>query len=252
MTDERYSFEESEVPYETLSKFGLTHEMIEDLPSDILDEIFLGHKTPLLPIKAKTDDGIEIQDYTRFSLVRKANGEVDVLFYPRLDEIDLNRYSAEEKSKLKSNHAIIGDYTFRNGRTTKAFIQLDPETSQVLAVPTPVIGRNLQLIADELDLDSSDLVKLQDGKVLTKRRDNSSVSLGIDLNFPHGIRFATGDETQWNRENKREWDRFNFGIYGCWTQDNEGNLQYIYEEDYTQELWDAQQENIQKAYNIKR
>ena len=28
----RNSFEESEVPYQTLAKFGLTHEMIEDLP----------------------------------------------------------------------------------------------------------------------------------------------------------------------------------------------------------------------------
>lgn len=32
----RNSFEESEVPYQTLAKFGLTHEMIEDLPMHVL------------------------------------------------------------------------------------------------------------------------------------------------------------------------------------------------------------------------
>ena len=33
----RNSFEESEVPYQTLAKFGLTHEMIEDLPMHVLE-----------------------------------------------------------------------------------------------------------------------------------------------------------------------------------------------------------------------
>ena len=31
--------EEHEVPYETLAKYGLTREMIEDLPMHVLEEI---------------------------------------------------------------------------------------------------------------------------------------------------------------------------------------------------------------------
>ena len=46
----RNSFEESEVPYQTLAKFGLTHEMIEDLPMHALDDISNGRPSPVLPV----------------------------------------------------------------------------------------------------------------------------------------------------------------------------------------------------------
>ena len=32
-------FDESNYPYETLEKFGLTREMIEDLPMNVLDDL---------------------------------------------------------------------------------------------------------------------------------------------------------------------------------------------------------------------
>ena len=34
-----YLYEESEVPYGILSQFGLTQEMVEDLPVDVLADI---------------------------------------------------------------------------------------------------------------------------------------------------------------------------------------------------------------------
>lgn len=34
-----YNFDEKEMPYGTLERFGLTQEMIEDLPTDILQNI---------------------------------------------------------------------------------------------------------------------------------------------------------------------------------------------------------------------
>ena len=41
-------------------------------------------------------------------------------------------------------------------------------------------------------------------------------------------------------EAKRDWDKFNFGIFGCWTMDEDGNLDYIPEENYTEEMWNEQ------------
>ena len=46
----RNLFEESEVPYQTLAKFGLTHEMIEDLPMHALEDINNGRPSPVLPV----------------------------------------------------------------------------------------------------------------------------------------------------------------------------------------------------------
>ena len=43
-------FEESEVPYQTLARFGLTQEKIEDLPMWALEDIGQGRRSPLLPL----------------------------------------------------------------------------------------------------------------------------------------------------------------------------------------------------------
>ena len=65
----RNSFEESEVPYQTLAKFGLTHEMIEDLPINALDDISNGRPSPVLPVSMEVNEGYSIKSRTRFALV---------------------------------------------------------------------------------------------------------------------------------------------------------------------------------------
>ena len=54
MKQVRFEFEE--LPYETLSQFGLTREMIEDLPMHILEELSHGRHSPVLPIKVNDDN----------------------------------------------------------------------------------------------------------------------------------------------------------------------------------------------------
>ena len=215
-----YLYEESEVPYGTLSQFGLTQEMVEDLPVDVLADIYNGRKSPVLHVIIQTEDGETIQSRTRFALVRNDKDEVDLLFYPVLDEEDLKRFSEEQKQRLSGNRAVIG---FVDGqhritfdadapdRGTKSFVQLDPETRQVLSVPVQVIGRNLQLLANNFGLSADQLQKMQEGEVVTVLQGEDPVSIGIDLNNKTGIRLASGDEQQWQRENKREWSKYTFG-----------------------------------------
>ena len=50
-------FQESEIPYGTLERFGLTQEMIEDLPVDVLQNICNGRRSPVLPITVTTEAG---------------------------------------------------------------------------------------------------------------------------------------------------------------------------------------------------
>ena len=50
--------EENEIPYEELSKFGLTQEMIDDLPEPIMNKFLGGMRTPLLPINQVDGDGV--------------------------------------------------------------------------------------------------------------------------------------------------------------------------------------------------
>ena len=52
--------------------------------------------------------------------------------------------------------AILADVKDAEGRNSKAFVQIDTETNQVMSVPTPVIGRNLEVLKDELKLSLRD------------------------------------------------------------------------------------------------
>ena len=50
-------FEFNELPYPTLARFGLTQEMIEDLPLRILKEIGKGGYSPVLPMRVTNENG---------------------------------------------------------------------------------------------------------------------------------------------------------------------------------------------------
>ena len=93
-------FEESEIPYGTLERFGLTQEMVEDLPYDVLQNIYNGRRSPVLPIIITAEDGETEPARTRFSLVRTPEGGADVLFFPKLDEYYLNLFDDEQKQRL--------------------------------------------------------------------------------------------------------------------------------------------------------
>ena len=238
-----YNFDEKEMPYGTLERFGLTQEMIEDLPTDILQNIFNGRLSPVLPVHITADDGEEVKARTRFCLVRMPKGNVDVLFFPKLDEYDFKVFNEQQKQNLLAGKPIIGHLESNesgNELCTKCCFQLDQECKQVLSVPTPVIGRNIQYLTDRYHLTSTEMQKLQNGEILSIIEDDDEISIGIDLNSNTGIRLSAGNEQVWRREAKREWDKYNFGIFGCWTMDENGNLDYIHEEDYSEEIWNEQ------------
>ena len=238
-----YSFEENEMPFDILERFGLTQTMIEDLPTDVLQNIYNGRKSPVLPVHITADDGEEVKARTRFSLVRTEEGGVDVLFYPQLDEYDLKLFNESQSQNLLAGKPIIGHLESNEvGRELggKSFFQLDPESRQVMSVPTPVIGRNIQYIADRYHLTGAEMQKLQNGDALSILNvDDEEITMGIDLNSKTGIRFAAGDEQTWKREAKREWYKYNFGAFGCWVVED-GDLDYIHEEDYSEEMWQEQ------------
>ncbi len=229
-------FAEEEIPFETLSEFGITREMVEDLPMSVLDDITAGNITPVLPIKVKKDDEHSIMSKARFSLSRMTNG-VEVIFYPVLEKASIEQFSEEQQNLLKEGKAIMAEI-LKDGEEVMSFIQIDEATNQVLSVPSPVIGRNLQVLADEVNLSGAELNVIQNGDPLTIFVKDEEVTVGIDLlNSKTGVRVENGDSQQWKNAAKREWDKFTFGVYGCWVADENGDMSYVHEEDYTDELW---------------
>ena len=242
----RNTFEEFEIPYSTLEKFGLTHEMVEDLPMFVLDNISNGKPTPVLPIRIKDDDGNTIESKARFALLRGENGKVDVVFYPVLKYAPLEQFDANQQELLKDGKSVMADVTSPSGEIIKAFVQIDTETNQVMAVPTAVIGRNMQVLSDELNLSSGEMKILQNGDALSFVSGEEMVTVGVDLRNKTGLRFAEGDAQKWQEQGKRDWDKFTFGCYGCWVMDDDGNLGYVSEDDYTDELWSEQKKSAER------
>ena len=72
-------FELNEVPYQTLERFGLTQEMIEDLPMHVLNKICDGLHSPVLPVRVHDEEGETVARRTRFALNRMEHGPADVV-----------------------------------------------------------------------------------------------------------------------------------------------------------------------------
>lgn len=235
-------FTENEIPFQTLDRLGLTREMIEDLPVRITNDILEGRRSPVLPIFVVDRDGNEVKRRSRFSLVRKDNGKVDALFYSEIEEADLRLFSAQSRSLLEQGKIIVGTIPDKNGNMVRSFVQIDRGNNQVLSAPTEVIARNLQLISEDIHLSEAEFNNLQNGEPVTFVRDDDDepITVGIDLNNRAGVRVSPGDAKMWSEQRTRDWDKFTFGIYGCWVMGEDGNLDYVKEEDYTDELWNEQ------------
>ena len=83
-------------------------------------------------------------------------------------------------------------------------------------VPTPIIGRNLQVLAEIMHLGPVEVNGMQNGEPLTLVVDDEPFTVGIDLHDKTGIRFCSGDSQKCKEQPKREWDKYTFGVYGCW------------------------------------
>lgn len=244
MNKVRFEFEE--LPYETLSQFGLTREMIEDLPMNVLEDLSHGRHSPVLPIRIDDGNGNTVQERSRLAFVRKDNGEADVVFYPVLKKSPIDKYDERQQEQLRRGRVILADSVTAEGRRTKVFVQIDTGTNQVMSVPTQVIARNLQVLADELKLTAAEINVMQQGEPVTFVMGDEPVTVGISLNERDGIRLCRGDSRRWSEHTKREWDRYTFGCYGCWVMDDDGNLNYVPEEEYTEELWNEQKKSAQR------
>ena len=249
----------SEIPYYVLETFGLTRNMIDDLPMDVLSKILSGQRSPVLPVEVEGVNGEKVYSKARFSLVYAEDGKLDVVFHPVFEPIGekicmVTRDMATGKEQLKMMDTravysdavmeglkagrVVMDYiTAGDGRKVKSFLQLDPETNEVLAVPTAVIGRNLQTLVGEFGLTVAETNCIQNGEILTIAQDEEQVSGGLDLNSATGLRFEKGDEKRWKEGGVRQWNKYSVGVFGCWMMEN-GDLSYIPEEEYTEEIWD--------------
>ena len=197
----KVQIEFDELPFSTLERFGLTREMIEDLPMRVLEDICNGRHSPVLPVRVTDEHGGQIESRSRFAFIRMDDGQVDVVFYPALKSSPLERYDEAQQKQLLDGKAIVADVEMSDGRSSKAFVQIDAETKQVMYVPTPIIARNLKVLAEVMRLGTVEVNGMQHGEPLTVVVGGEPATVGIDLHAKTGIRICSGDAQQWRNYN---------------------------------------------------
>lgn len=247
---ERKIFSESDIPYQILEEYGISQQMIDDLPQKEKDNLFCGRMTTDLPIRREFDDGTVVRTRAAISLVRTLQG-TDVLFTSRWKNNNLENYTSEERNKLRNGNVIR---TIKQGEGS-VYAQLDEITNQVMSAKADIIIHNIDLYVESMKMDSSASQDIKDCKVLTIEGNSDDpqdiLTIGVDLHSPTGIHVSEGDSISWKLTRFGEkLPKYNFGLYGCWITDNDGRLDhYILEEKYTEEMLDEENKMIDLKAN---
>lgn len=246
MEEKRFSRED--YPLDILAEFGLTEEMIYDLPDFVHETIERGGKSPLLPISIEQPFGVT-RGYAKFSLIDTDEG-IDVMFYPKLKQVNLAAFTEEQKSALLEGKVIVADVDdpiitdegVEDMQRIKAFVQLDKDTNGVIYTPTQAIGRNINAVANEYDLSGEDLQRFWDGDLVTiyeptDEDGQDPVTIGVDLFMDTGVIVVPGTAEQWESTVRRTMPKYSFGTDGCWVN-HDGRLSYVPEDSFTKDILD--------------
>lgn len=200
---EEKRFHREDYPLDILAEFGLTEEMIYDLPEFVHETLERGGKSPLLPICVEQPFGVT-HAYAKFCLIETEEG-LDVMFSPKLKSINLDAFSEEERQSLLSGKVIVAevddkavtDEGVEEMQRIQAFVQLDRDTNGVIYAPTQVIGRNLNAVATEYELSGDDLNSFWKGGLVTLYEENrlgqkEPVTIGVDLFTDTGVIVVPG------------------------------------------------------------
>ena len=239
-------FYREDYPLDILEEYGLTEEMIYDLPDFVHETLELGGKSPLLPIKVQLPYG-HAHAFAKFRLTETEEG-VDVIFSPKLTSANLSQFSEKEQNLLKEGKVIVAevedtvitDEGVEDTQLIKAFVQLDRDTLGVVYCPTPLIGRNLNATANEYDITGDQLKSFWYGELVTIEEENEygemeNVTIGIDLFDDKGVVIVPGDADKYLSTVRHPMPMYNFGTDGCWVNRN-GYLQYVPEAEFTSDI----------------
>lgn len=236
-------FSKQEIPYGILQKFGLTQEMIDDFPENVMNRFLSSRATPVLPVVTENSEGEQVKTLARVFLVRLDDGTVDVCFAPQWVDEDLSAFTQEQQDKLK----LGGVTTAHVDGKGQCFVQFDDTINQVMAVPVDIINQNISILQRSYGLVNDDREILEQGGVVEIKINDQVLSAGIDLNDSKGIRIANGDIVAWQEDTKTDrLPKYNFGLYGCWMADDDNVLSYVAEDDFGPEMI-AEQERAQSA-----
>lgn len=222
-------FKEDDIPFGVLQKFGLTREMVLDLPEGARLPLLSGNLTPVIPMRMKRKSGDDIMVYARMRLARTDNG-VKVRFAPMKRTENFDDYSEEERERLQNGEVIKRIDNDEDEDAT--YHQFDYDINQVLSVNARLVDENI----NQLPIHEKQKDEIKSCSVIELQRNGNTVSLGIDLKTTFNLRFTNGGAEIWRRSNDNDLPKYSFGNFGCWESDGQGGIAYTAEDNYTGEM----------------
>lgn len=218
-----------DIPYDILEEHGLSQQMVDDLPEEVIQKLLSGERTPVLPLIIKG-----VKGKAKISLVDTEDG-IDVMVMPYFSQAKLDEFEEEQRNILLEGHVLLAT---QDGEET--YFQLDDETNQIVSCPKSAILNNVQVLEQQDSIDAETAKSLIEGKASTFSRDGGTLTYEVDLTEETGIKTSKGEVVA-TEKTEEKLPRFSFGIYGCWVNDEAGNLSYVEEDNYTPEMMEAQE-----------
>lgn len=235
---ESFSEREIQSSLDELALLGITPAAFWDLPSDNLSLILRGHRSPMVTGTVIDEVGQKISAGFRFQFARVAD-TIRVIVYPQRKEmIDLELSDAHQV-RLETGMAIMENvYAGVADGTSDVYVQLDAQTRCIDSCPAEMLLQNIESVARHLHLTKIEHDKLKEGSTVTYFMKGDEYTIGVDLSCPYGIRDIRGNFYDWQRSRSETPERYQFGIEGCWVTDENGDMAYVEESNYSEKIQD--------------
>lgn len=207
-----------EMPYQKLSKIGITKEDLLSFPRPLLEPLLSGSVTPLLVATIQKPSGEKIDVPLKLQLMREKNGEVNIITYPvRKEILNDNNFSKNDMEKLSLGEVLRKEIR-ENGNRTQRYFQLDKETNSVIQKDASVLRlsdrmKEIEKIGD-IELGLNQKKSILEGKPVELQTGDKTITVGVDLKQPVGFQTLQGDMQSWKKHQEMEYDRLNPGFMG--------------------------------------
>lgn len=242
-----------EIPYKELKKtLGMSESDFLNLPTPVLDKMLSGRLSPLMHLKIDTGKHIA-EGLFKMALVKDEKNRVNLRFYPMEKNLKYDqKLESEESQRLKKGEAVLKTVV-RNGVEEKMLIQLDRETNNIIEMKASAI-RVPDSVAG-VTLGGTQKQRIREGKPVEIDKDNTKVTVGVDLDDVTNFRVLDGSLKEWYEQKLMKWDRLNRGVATGWwkTSENLWQLkQFNLDRDFGQELSKGHGVNMHYGMGIKR
>lgn len=213
----------NEIPVKQLAMVGINEKMLFGLQPKELERMMRGRMSPLLA-ELKVRDGKRVATFPgKLRFVRDEKGKVNVLVYPvRKEPANDYNLTPEQMEKLKDGKPLLVTIEKEEGRE-KLILQCDRETNVVMAAKQKDL--RIPLAIGDIVLGEEQKERFREGKPIELTKENTTITVGVDLDDPTGCRIVKGDLNLWQQKKLEEWDKRTPDAYGYW-KTTENGLQY--------------------------